>query len=59
MQNRFELGMESISSDVTKRKREIVKVCSKIDKELHNLERVAIRETQTKDKLIYPIKLKA
>jgi hypothetical protein len=51
--------MESISSDVTKRRREVVKVCSKIDKELHNLERVANREIQTKYKVIYPIKLKA
>lgn len=49
--------MKTVSADTKKKKQTIIKACSKIDKELKELQELSVREHETKDKLEYPIKL--
>lgn len=49
--------MKTITADTKKKKQTIIKACSKIDKELKELQELTVREHETKDKLEYPIKL--
>lgn len=57
LQNKFEFGISAhLDKKVAKRKYEILKACSKIDKELKNLENISVYDSNTREKLQYPIK---